>query len=86
MVEWLGLHIWTEGSSNILLSYTSDDGINHPSIKIIKQNINITSKFLLQHVSLNDMKQAIKDFKSNRSVGGDILINILKSCKLTFLY
>ena len=29
------------------------------------------------------MKQVIKDFKSNKSVGGDILINIL-TFKLTF--
>ena len=78
IVEWLDLHIWTEGSSNILLSYTSDGGINHPSIKTIKQNFNITTKFLFKHVSVNDMKQVIKDFKSNKSVGGDILINILK--------
>ena len=42
IVEWLDLHIWTEGSSNILLSYTSDGGINHPSIKTIKHNFNIT--------------------------------------------
>ena len=45
--------------------------------------MNITTKFLFQHVSVNDMKQVIKDFKSNKSVGGDILINIL-TFKLTF--
>ena len=53
IVESLDLHIWTEGSTNVLPSYTSDDSIdnilikfiNHPSIKTIKQNFNITSKF-----------------------------------------
>ena len=81
MVEWLDLHIWTKGSSNILLSYTN--GINHPSIKAIKHNFNITSKFLFQQVSVNDMKQVIKDFMSNKSASRDILINIWK-CQLTF--
>ena len=52
----LDLHIWTEGSSNVPPSYTNDDGIdniilkfvNQPSIKTIKQNFNITSKFSFQ--------------------------------------
>ena len=78
IVEWLDLHIQTEGSSNILLSYTSDGGINHPSIKTIKPNFNITTKFSFKHAFVNDLKQVIKDFKSNNNVGGDILINILK--------
>ena len=30
------------------------------------------------------MKQAIKDLKSNKSVGGDIPTNILKECNFTF--
>ena len=84
--------VWTEGSSNVPPSYTSDDGIdnilikfvNHPSIKAIKQNFNITSKFLFQPVSVNDVKQVIKDLKSNKSVGGDIPTNILKECNFTF--
>ena len=78
IVEWLDLHIQTKDPSNILLSYTSDGGINHPSIKTIKPNFNITTKFLFEHAFVNDMKQVIKDFKSSKSVGGDILINILK--------
>ena len=84
--------VWTEGSSNVPPSYTSDDGIdnilikfvNHPSIKAIKQNFNITSKFLFQPVSVNDMKQLMKDLKSNKSVGGHIPTNILKECNFTF--
>ena len=58
--------------------------VNHPSIKTIKQNFNITSKFSFQPVSVNDVKQVIKDLKSNRSVGGDIPTNILKECNFTF--
>ena len=43
-----------------------------------KPNFNITTKFLFEHAFVNDMKQVIKDFKSSKSVGGDIPINILK--------
>ena len=92
IVESLDLHIWTESSLNVPPSYTSDDDIdkilirfvNHPSIKTIKQNFNITSKFSFQPASVNDVKQVIKDLKSNQSVGGDIPINILKECNFTF--
>ena len=67
----LDLHIWTEGSSNVLPSYLSDDGIDnilikfvyYPSIKTIKKNFKITSKILFQPVSVNDVKQAIKGLK-----------------------
>ena len=63
------LRIWTEGSSNVTPPYTSDDGINnilikfvdHPSVKTIKQSFNITSKFSFKPVSVNDVKQVIKD-------------------------
>ena len=92
IVESLDLHVWTESSCNVPPSYTSDDDIdnilikfaNHPSIKTIKQNFDITSKFSFQPVSVNDVKQVIKDLKSNKSVGGDIPTNILKECNFTF--
>ena len=88
----LDLHIWTESSSNVPPSYTSDDDkdnilikfVNHASIKTINQNFNITSKFSFQPVSVNDMKQVIKDLKSTKSVVGDISTNILKECNFTF--
>ena len=91
IAESLDLHIWTESSFNVPPSYTSDDDIdnilirfvNHPSIKTIKQNFNITSKFSFQPVSGNDVKQVKKDPKSNKSVGGDIPTNILKECNFT---
>ena len=93
IVESLDLHVWTESSCNVPPSYTSDNDIdnilikftNHPSIKTIKQNFDITSsKFSFQPVSVNDVKQVIKDLKSNKSVGGDIPTNILKECNFTF--
>ena len=49
-----------------------------------KQNFNITSKFSFQPVSVNDVKQVIKDLKSNKSVGGDIPTNIFEECNFTF--
>ena len=83
IAESLDLHIWTEGYFNVPPSYTGDNGINnilikfvyHPSIKTIKQNFNINSKFSYQPVSVNDVKQVIKDLKSSKSVGGDIPTN-----------
>ena len=92
IVESLALHIWTDHSSNVPSSYTSDDGINNilikfvnnPSIRTIRQNFSITSKFLSQPASANDVKQVIKDLKSKKSVGGDIPTNILKECKFAF--
>ena len=37
-----------------------------------------------QPVSVNDVKQVIKDLERNKSVGGDILTNILKECNFRF--
>ena len=53
-------------------------------MKTIKQNVNIASKFSFQPVSANDVNQAIKDRKSNKSVSGYIPTNILKGYKFTF--
>ena len=39
---------------------------------------------MFQPVSVNDVKQFIKDLKSNKSVGWDIPTNILKECNFTF--
>ena len=39
---------------------------------------------MFQPVSANDVKQVIKDLKSNKSVGGDIPTKILKECNFTF--
>ena len=58
--------------------------LNHSSIRTNKQNLNITRKFLFQSVSANAVKQIPKDLNSNKSVGGDIPINILKECDFMF--
>ena len=67
-VEWLGLHMRTEGSK-AFPAYERDNSIdnnlmkivNYPNIRTIKENLNITSKFLFQSVSVNNMKQGITD-------------------------
>ena len=90
IVESLDLHIWTEGSSNVPPSYTNDGAIDnllikffdHPTIKKIKQNFNIASKFSFEPVSTN--ASYLEDLKSNKSVGRDIQTNILKECNFTF--
>ena len=93
-MESLGLHIWTECSSDVPPSYTSDDGIDniliefidHPSIKTIKQNFNITSKCLFEPVLVNNVKEVIKDLKSNKSVSGGIATKSWKNVILHFLH
>ena len=39
---------------------------------------------MFQPVSVNHLKQVFKDLKSNKSVGRDILTNVLKECNFTF--
>ena len=56
---------------------------NHLSIRKIKQNLNITCKYLFQFVSINDVKK-VKDLQITNSVVGDILTNILTECEFTF--
>lgn len=80
----------TEGSKAFPV-YASDDSINnifikfinHPSIQTSRQKLNITSKCLFQSVFVNNVKQAIKDLNSNKSVNKDVPENILKECEFT---
>ena len=57
--------------------------VNHASIRTIKQNLNITREFSCQSISVNDVKQVIKDLNSNKSVNKDVLENIWKECEFT---
>ena len=58
--------------------------VNHPSIRTIKQNSNITRKFSFQSVFVNNVKQVIKDLTSSKSVSRNISTNIMKECEFTF--
>ena len=60
--------------------------INHPSIKYIKKKYKNIKKFSFRLVTTDEVKKAIKDLKTNKSVGGEIPIQILKESKFTFQY
>ena len=51
---------------------------NHPSIRNIKANYNSVCIFSFQPVCVDDVKTVIQDLKNNKSVGGEIPIQILK--------
>ena len=57
---------------------------NHPSMKIIKENFSNVKKFAFQLVSTDNLKNVIKDLKTNKSVGGEIPTQILKESEFTF--
>ena len=57
---------------------------NHPSIRKIKANFNSVCIFSFQPVCVDDVKTVIQDLKNNKSVGGEIPIQILKESEFTF--
>ena len=58
--------------------------INHTSIKIIKEKHKNIDTFSFLQVTTDNVKKVIKDFKTNKSVVGEIPIQILKESKFTF--
>ena len=91
IVENLNLEHWDEDSNSysginhrnnvkdIIKKY-----INHPSIKNIKKKYKNINKFSLRQVTTDEVKKVIKDLKTNKSVGGEIPIQILKESEFTF--
>ena len=91
IVENLNLEHWEENSNSysginqrnkindIIKKY-----INHPSIKNIKKKYKNINKFSLRQVTTDEAKKVIKDLKTNKSVGGEIPIQILKESEFTF--
>ena len=59
---------------------------NHPSIKNIKKKYKNIKKFSFRPVTTDEVKKVIKDLKTNKSVGGEIPIQILKESEFTFQY
>ena len=57
---------------------------NHPSIKNIKAKFNSFHSFSFPPVSLEEVKTVIRDMKNNKSVRGEIPIQILKGHEFTF--
>ena len=91
ITENLNLEHWDE-------DYNSYSGINHrnnvkdiikicikhPSIKNIKKNYKNIKKFSFRPVTTDEVKKVIKDLKTNKSVGEEIPIQILKEREFTF--
>ena len=50
----------------------------HPSIENIKAKFSSVGSFSFQLVFMNEVKTVIRDMKNNKSVDGDIPIQILK--------
>ena len=60
--------------------------INYPYIKAIKKKYKNIKKFSFRPVTTDEVKKVIKDLKTNKSVGGEIPIQILKESEFTFQY
>ena len=58
--------------------------INHPSIKNIKKKYKNINKFSFRPVTTDEVKKVIKDLTTNKSVGGEIPIQISNEKEFTF--
>ena len=58
--------------------------INYPNIKAIKKKYKNIKKFSFRPVTTDEVKKVIKDLKRNKSVGGEIPIQMLKESEFTF--
>ena len=89
IVENLGLDHWNYHSvsptkssdwiENIIKRYK-----NHPTIRNNRANFNSVYIFLFQPVCVDDVKTVTQDLKDNKSVAGEIPIQILKESEFTF--
>ena len=57
---------------------------NQPSIKNIKAKFNCFCSFSFQPVFMEEVKTVTRDMKNNKSVGGEIPIQMLKESEFTF--
>ena len=87
----LNLEYWDEDSnSHSVINHTNNVNdiikkyIKYPSIKNIKKKYENINKFSFLPVTTNEAKKIIKDLKTNKSVGGEIPIQILKESEFTF--
>ena len=85
----LDLFKWPLGSTDQI--YDSIDRIIdsfwfHPSIKNIKRNYKITSKFSFKPVSEEFVKDIVNNLSSNKAAGGEIPLKILKECDFSFYF
>ena len=81
ITDSLNLFEWPIGSGTRI--YDSVDRIInsfrfHPSIKNIKHNYKITSKFSFKPVSEESVRDIVNDLSSNKAAVGEISLQILK--------
>ena len=57
---------------------------NHPSVKNIKKKYKNIKKISFRPITTNEVKKVIKDLKTNKSIVGEIPIQILKESEFTF--
>ena len=89
IIDNLSLDHWDGHSSSPTMGSDKIDNIvkrykNHPSIKNIKAKFNSFCSFSFQTIFIEEIKTIIQDMKNNKSVGGNILIQILKESEFTF--
>ena len=87
ITDFFDLFKWPLGSTDQI--YNSIDRIIdsfqfHPSVKNIKRNFEITSKFSFKPVSEEFVKNIVNNLSSNKAVGGEISMKILKECDFSF--
>ena len=58
--------------------------INNTSIKNVKKKYKNMKNFSFRPVTTDEVKKVIKDLTTNKSVGGEIPIQILKGSEFTF--
>ena len=79
IVENLNLFQWNEHndekhSKNV--ETIIENFKNHPSCKIIKQHFKNHITFTFRHVTTNEIKKVIHNFKNNEAAGGKITVKI----------
>ena len=88
-VDDLSLDHWDGHSLSLTKGSDRIDNIikryrNYPSIQNIKAKFNSVRSFSFQPVFMDEVRTVIQDTKNNKSVGGEIPIQILKESKFTF--
>ena len=84
----LSLDHWDDHSLSPTIGSDSIDNIikrykNHPSIKNIKAKFNSFRSFSFQPL-MEEVKTVVRDMENNKSVGGEIPIQIFKESEFTF--
>ena len=87
ITDSLDLFKWPLGSTYQIhdrIDRTIDSFRFHPSIKNLKRNYKITSKFSFRPVSEEFMKDIVNNLSSNKAAGGEIPLKTLKECDFSF--